>query len=111
MSKELKVGILAVVSFVLLYTGFRFLKGSELFSSENKTMRYISDSSYWLYLAHLPLVILAQWLVRDLPVPAIIKFAGIVIVTSGILLLTYEYCIRYTFIGSALNGPKKRTAS
>lgn len=79
-----------------------------LFSGENKTMRYISDSSYWLYLAHLPLVIFAQWLVRDLPVPAVIKFFGIVVVTSGILLVTYEYCIRYTFIGSVLNGPKKR---
>ncbi|MFC0185671.1 phospholipid/cholesterol/gamma-HCH transport system substrate-binding protein [Pseudarcicella hirudinis] len=35
-SKEAKVGILALVSFVILYLGFNFLKGSDLFSSTNK---------------------------------------------------------------------------
>lgn len=81
-----------------------------LLSRESKTLRYISDSSYWLYLAHLPLVILAQWLVRDLPIPAFLKFAGITIVISAFLLLTYEYFVRYTMIGRLLNGPRTRTA-
>ena len=36
MSKELRVGILAIVSGVLLYFGFNFLKGNELFSGTNK---------------------------------------------------------------------------
>ncbi len=79
-----------------------------LLSRENKTMRYISDSSYWLYLAHLPLVILAQWFVRDMPIPAIVKFVGITVVISAFLLLTYEHLIRYTIIGTILNGPRKR---
>ncbi|MFN8354612.1 MAG: MlaD family protein [Spirosomataceae bacterium] len=35
MSKEVKVAILAIVSIVIFYFGFRFLKGSELFSTEN----------------------------------------------------------------------------
>lgn len=35
-SKEAKVGILALVSFVILYLGFNYLKGSDLFSSTNK---------------------------------------------------------------------------
>lgn len=35
-SKEIKVAILAVVSGVILYFGFNFLKGSELFSNENE---------------------------------------------------------------------------
>ena len=82
---------------------FRFL-----FCEESRTMRYISDSSYWLYLAHLPLVILAQWFVKDWPIPSWLKFAGIIILVSAFLLLTYEYLIRYTLIGRMLNGPKKR---
>ena len=79
-----------------------------LLSRENKTMRYISDSSYWLYLAHLPLMILAQWFVKDWQIPALLKFVAITIVVSAILLLTYEYLVRYTIIGSVLNGPRKR---
>lgn len=79
-----------------------------LLSSENKILRYISDSSYWLYLVHLPLVILAQWLVRDWPLPAFVKFAGVTIVISAFLLLTYAYGVRYTFLGRLLNGPRTR---
>ena len=79
-------------------------------SRESKTLRYISDSSYWLYLIHLPLVILAQWLVRDLQFPAFLKFAGITIVVSAFLLITYAYGVRYTPIGRLLNGPRARTA-
>ncbi|GAB3732734.1 MlaD family protein [Spirosoma lituiforme] len=35
-SQEVKVGLLAVVSLMMLYFGFRFLKGSDFFSSTNK---------------------------------------------------------------------------
>lgn len=79
-----------------------------LLSRESKMLRYISDSSYWLYLIHLPLVILAQWLVRDLPFPAFFKFTSIIVVSSAFLLLTYEYGVRYTLIGRLLNGSRTR---
>lgn len=80
----------------------------QLLSSENATLRYVSDSSYWLYLVHLPLVLLAQWLVRDLQIPAFAKFSAIILVISTFLLLTYEYGVRYTWIGKLLNGPRTR---
>lgn len=80
----------------------------KLLSRENPTLRYISDSSYWLYLAHLPLVILAQWLVRDLEIPAFLKFTSITIGTTAILMVTYIYGVRYTFVGHLLNGPRVR---
>ena len=82
----------------------------KLFSGESRSMRYISDSSYWLYVAHLPLMLLVQWWIRSWEIPVFAKLALVCLVVTGILLLTYEYCIRYTLIGSMLNGPKSRTA-
>ena len=78
------------------------------FSGESKAMRYISDSSYWLYLAHLPLIIVAQFLVRNWDMPAIIKCGLICVVCSALLLLSYQWCVRYTPIGTLLNGPRTR---
>ena len=80
----------------------------QFLSRENRTMRYVSDSSYWLYLAHLPLVLLGQWIVKDMPMPALLKFVGITVLTSALLLITYEYGVRYTAIGRLLNGPRTR---
>lgn len=81
----------------------------QFLGQESPTLRYVSDSSYWLYLAHLPLVILGQWLLRDLSMPAVAKFGIITVVTSGFLLLTYEYGVRYTLIGQLLNGKRVRS--
>ena len=78
------------------------------FSSQSRTMRYLSDSSYWLYLAHLPLVIVAQMLVRDWPLPALLKFSLICLVSTALLLASYQLFVRYTIIGKMLNGPRTR---
>ena len=62
-----------------------------LMSTESRTMRYISDSSYWLYLAHLPLIIVAQAIVRDWQIPALAKLALICTVCSLLLLASYQF--------------------
>ncbi len=77
-------------------------------SQESPTMRYLSDSSYWLYLAHLPLVMLAHGFLAQVEIPALAKFTIITVGLSGLLLLSYEYLVRYTFIGTMLNGPRYR---
>ena len=79
-----------------------------LLTRENGTIRYVSDSSYWLYVAHLPLIMGAQALVRDWPLPAMVKFILVCGVVTAFLLLTYQTVVRYTWLGRLLNGPRKR---
>ncbi|MBT4692425.1 MAG: acyltransferase family protein [Planctomycetaceae bacterium] len=80
----------------------------KMMSSENKWMRYISDSSYWLYLAHLPLMIWLQWLISDWDLDGTLKFVLVCTICTAVLLLMYEYLVRYTPIGTMLNGKKVR---
>ena len=79
-----------------------------LLSRERWWVRYVSDSSYWLYLAHLPLVMALQRLLLGVEAPGLVKFAVIVVVTTGSLLVTYRWCVRYGWIGTLLNGPRER---
>ena len=78
------------------------------FAVENKKVRYISDASYWIYLAHLPLIVILQFWVSDWPYPSFLKFLFICALTMGSLLLIYEYAIRYTWVGTMLNGKRTR---
>ena len=70
--------------------------------------RYLADASYWCYLAHVPIVIFFQIITSKLAVNAFIKFSVLLAVTMAILLITYEYTVRYTWIGKMLNGPRQR---
>ena len=80
----------------------------KLFAKERNSVRYLSDASYWMYIAHLPLVISAQWLFRDWEIFSFLKFFLICISISPILLASYQLFVRYTPIGTLLNGKRKR---
>lgn len=82
-----------------------------LLTRENHTIRYLSDSAYWLYLAHLPLCIVLQVWLSQWRAPALVKFALLSLGLTAFLLLTYHFLVRYTWIGRLLNGPRKRPAT
>jgi peptidoglycan/LPS O-acetylase OafA/YrhL len=78
------------------------------FSQPWPAMRYISDASYWMYLAHLPVVIGLQIVVANWPGGVLAKFCLINVVSAVLLLASYQLFVRYTWIGALLNGRKKR---
>ena len=74
-------------------------------------VRWLSDSAYWVYLVHLPLVALGLLLLRGWAVSPWVKFTLIVAGASVATLVSYRYLVRFTPIGRALNGPRKRGGS
>ena len=78
----------------------------KLFSRANLKVRFISDSSYWLYIAHLPLIQIIQFWVSDWSLPSLFKLIFICGFTTMLLLVSYRYLIRYTLIGTMLNGKR-----
>ena len=77
-------------------------------STESKIMRYISDSSYWLYLMHIPLVLFFACLIQTWKLPVVIKLCLICSSTTFVLLITYQLFVRHTWIGFVLHGPRKK---
>ena len=60
-----------------------------LLTRENRTIRYLLDSAYWLYLAHLPLILGAQMVIQNWPGPAVLKCLLLTLVITAFLLFVY----------------------
>ena len=78
-----------------------------LFPHPRPAVSWLADASYWMYLVHVPLVMVAQLLIRQWPLPAGVKFLLILGLVTPLLLASYRWCVRYTVIGSLLNGPRE----
>jgi len=71
-------------------------------------IRYLSDSAYWVYLAHLPVVVMLQVAIAKWPMNVFVKFALLMTAALAVLYASYHWLVRYTPIGTLLNGPRKR---
>ena len=77
-------------------------------SRERSWVRYVSDASYWLYLWHLPLIVVAFELLALWRISIHLKFALMNVAVTAILLVVYQFGVRYTPIGTMLNGKRTR---
>ena len=73
----------------------------------NAFIRYVADSSYWMYLVHLPVVVWLQVAVAELPLHWSLKLAFVSTITIALSLFTYDLFVRSTFIGWVLNGRRR----
>ena len=100
--------IYALVLGVTIWGWVLGLTGAALrfLSNYSATRRYIADASYWIYLAHLPVVAgLAVW-VGQWPVSWMLKYPFILVVSFAVLFGSYHLLVRHSFIGQLLNGRK-----
>lgn len=79
-----------------------------LLKKENTLVRYLSDASYWVYIVHIPLVMWLQYLVKDYDWPIAAKLGIVLFGTLLAGLLSYSLIVRYTFIGTILNGRRRK---
>lgn len=88
-------------SYLIVLSIWGYFKHNEF--KQTKAIRYLTDSSYWIYLINMPIVAVFQLLLLTINIPVIFKF---LISFSGafiISIISYEYFVRYTFISSILS--------
>ena len=89
-------------TWVLIYL---FLGGALRFFDRNSPwIVYVSQSSYWVFLVHLPLVYFAGWWLLQFNFPAALKFLLICTFTSVAAFLTFHHWVQKTWISDFLHG-------
>lgn len=66
--------------------------------------RYLADASFFVYIAHLPVLYGLQALLMRWPLHWSIKYPLVVGLTTAITLMMYHYLVRSTLVGQFLNG-------
>jgi glucans biosynthesis protein C len=98
--------VYCVVYFVAMWCWIFGLTGAAVrfLSSESPARRYVADSSYWLYLMHLPVLAFFAGLLHQVPMHWTLKYPLQVAGTLVVLFVSYRYLVRSTVIGAILNG-------
>ena len=65
---------------------------------------YTSQSSYWVFLVHLPVVAFSGWWLTQYDVPAVPKFLCVTGFTTLVCFVSYHYWVQNTRISDLLNG-------
>jgi glucan biosynthesis protein C len=88
----------AVAFFIAALTGL-FVR---YYSDYSPRARYFSDSSYWIFLVHQPLLLLFAIPLFWWDVPAGVKFVLVASATLVTSLVSYAYLVRRTWLGKLL---------
>ena len=79
-------------------------------SNVHPVTRYLADASYWVYIMHMVTIIFFITLLRPYHWYWAIKFVIIIGGSIPILLVSYHYLVRFTWIGAILNGRRHTRA-
>ncbi|NQZ23846.1 MAG: acyltransferase family protein [Colwellia sp.] len=96
-------------AFIAVYmTIYCLLLGKKYLNKQSKLLRFISDSSYWVYLIHMPILLMIQFALTDIDMNMWLKFLLSSLATLFITMLSYLILVKGTPIGWLLNGRKKQ---
>ena len=74
------------------------------FDRESPWIQYVSQSSYWVFLVHMPLVCLAGWWLVQYDFPSPLKFLLVCGFTAVVAFLTFHYWVQKTWLSDFLHG-------
>jgi len=74
------------------------------FDRASPWIQYVSQSSYWVYLVHMPLVALAGWWLVQFDLPAMLKFLLVCAFAALLAFLSFHYWVQKTWLGVFLHG-------
>ena len=86
---------IAITVWLLIFGGVGLAE--RMLQRPNSIVRYFSDSSYWIYLVHLPICVLVVIALRDWNASGISKISAAVGISIAISILSYE-AVRQTVI-------------
>lgn len=92
-------------SFAVLGLGTRFL------GTRRAWLAYLAESSYWVYLVHMPLTVAFGATLYGLALPALVKMAINIAATTTVCLASYQLFVRSTWVGVLLNGRRRARVS
>lgn len=75
-------------------------------NTPSERVRYLSDSAYWLYLAHPLALVPVQFALWHAPINWGAKLTFTLGIAVPVLLVSYHYLVRSTALGHLLNGRK-----
>lgn len=70
--------------------------------------RYLADASYWIYIVHLPIIMVLQAAFAPYGWSWFAKYPLILAIAFAIMLASYQLFVRYSFIGAILNGKREK---
>lgn len=88
------------LSFFFVGAAMRF------FDRPSPWILYTSQSAYWVFLLHMPVVCALAWWLLPYDLPALVKFAVITVVTVIVCFTTYHYWVQRTWVSVFLNGKR-----
>jgi hypothetical protein len=80
-----------------------------LFDREIPFLRYLSQSSYWVYLVHFPITLLVGAVLYQWDAAPVFKILVNVLFTTLVCVASYQAFVRRSFVSVFLNGRKYRT--
>jgi peptidoglycan/LPS O-acetylase OafA/YrhL len=92
----------AFSSWLLVFGTIGFF--SRVLTQASPAVRYIADSSYWLYIIHLPIQFQIQLWLAPIEMHWLLKYIVYMAITFAVMIPTYHYLVRSTWLGVLLNG-------